>query len=110
MYLGDVLSFALMQKKDTKEKIKAALPGLLRHCHAQTGLELASLKQSPLTCAWQCLRSHPYSEAGRPCGVGGRLLASYFILQHCGVTAQRLHRAAPGHRRRCVSVGAVRRR
>ena len=33
MYLGDVLSFALMQKKDSKEKIKAALPGLLRHCH-----------------------------------------------------------------------------
>ena len=65
----DVLSFALMQKKDTKEKIKAALTVLLRHCHSQTGLQLATLKQSPLTCAWQRLRLRTYSEAGKPCGV-----------------------------------------
>ena len=34
-----------MQKKRTKEKIKAALPGLLHRRYSQTGLELASLRQ-----------------------------------------------------------------
>ena len=51
-YLYVLFSFVLIQKKKyPKEKIKAALPVLLRHCHAQTGLELATLRQSPLTCA-----------------------------------------------------------
>ena len=42
---GLFISFALMQKKRTKEKIKAALPGLLHRRYSQTGLELASLRQ-----------------------------------------------------------------
>ena len=44
--LVGVLFFCLETKeKIPKVKLKAALPGLLRYCHSQTGLELASLKQ-----------------------------------------------------------------
>ena len=38
------------KEKDTKKKeAPATSPELLRHCHCRTGLQLASLKQSPLT-------------------------------------------------------------
>ena len=63
--LVGVLFFCLETKeKIPKEKLKAALPGLLRHCHCRTGLQLASLKQSPLTRPWQCLRWRSYDYAG----------------------------------------------
>ena len=58
------ISFALMQKKRTKEKIKAALPGLLRGGTTAEGQELASLRQPALLNAVappSALR--PYSEA-----------------------------------------------
>ena len=45
--------FRLVPKeKDTKKKgTPATSPVLLRHCHSQTGLELASLRQiAPLFC------------------------------------------------------------
>ena len=42
-------SFALIQKKKIpKEKIKAAFPPLLHYDEKLKGLELASLRQSPL--------------------------------------------------------------
>ena len=71
-----ILFLSLVRKKKyQKERTRSESSVLLRYCHAQPVLELATLRQSPLTCACQHLRlrTSAYARELR-CGSGCALL------------------------------------